>query len=113
MNDRASLLPGTLDLLVLKAVSLGESHGYGVLLRIQRISNGALEVQQGALYPALYRLEHRGWIESEWGTSENKRRAKFYRLTPIGRRQLRVETASWERLAAAMANALRATPREI
>jgi transcriptional regulator len=113
MSDQADLLPGTLDLLVLKAVSLGESHGYGVLLRIQQISKGALEIQQGALYPALYRLEHQGWIEGEWGRSENNRRAKFYRLTQVGRRQLGEETASWERLVAAMTAALSATPQEI
>lgn len=112
MTGQADLLPGTLDLLILKAVSLGESHGYGVLLRIQQISRGAFEIQQGALYPALYRLEHRGWIESEWGRSENNRRAKFYRLTQIGRGQLGAEMASWERLVAAMTAALSATPQE-
>src|ERR671928_2200391 len=94
----ANLLPGTLDVLILKAVSLGKLHGYGVLLRIEQISGGALQIQQGALYPALYRLEHRGLIESEWGVSENNRRAKFYRLTALGRRRLGEETASWERL---------------
>lgn len=113
MSDQADLLPGTLDLLILKAVSLGESHGYGVLLRIQQISKGALEIQQGALYPALYRLEHQGWIESEWGRSENNRRAKFYRLTDVGRRQLGEEQASWERLVAAMTAVLDATPQEL
>jgi transcriptional regulator len=113
MVNQAELLPGTLDLLILKAVSLGELHGYGVLLRIQQISKGALEIQQGALYPALYRLEHQGWIESEWGRSENNRRAKFYRLTQVGRGQLGEETASWERLVAAMTAALSATPQEI
>ena len=87
MNDAGGLLPGTLDLLILKAVSLGTLHGYGVLLRIQQISGGALQIQQGALYPALYRLEHQGLIDSEWGTSDNNRRAKFYRLTPAGRTQ--------------------------
>src|ERR671924_2135930 len=99
MPDQAELLPGTLDLLILKAVSLEELHGYGVLLRIQQISNGALTIEQGALYPALYRLEHQGLLETEWGTSENNRRAKYYRLTPAGRRRLREETESWNRLA--------------
>ncbi len=113
MNDTADLLPGTLDLLILKAVSLGKLHGYGVLLRIEQISGGALQVQQGALYPALYRLEHRGLIESEWGISDNNRRAKFYRLTAAGRQRLGVEVASWNRLADAIALALRSTPQEI
>lgn len=107
------ILPGTLDLLILKAVSLGRLHGYGVLLRIEQISGGGLLVQQGALYPALYRLEHQGLIESEWGTSENNRRAKYYRLTRIGRQRLGTETASWNRLAEAIARSLAATPQEI
>lgn len=113
MTESAGLLPGTLDVLILKAVSLGELHGYGVLLRIEHISAGALQVQQGALYPALYRLEHQGLIESEWGTSENNRRAKYYRLTAAGRRALKEETASWNRSAGAIQLALAATPREI
>ena len=113
MADNAELLPGTLDLLILKAVSLGKLHGYGVLLRIEQISGGALQVQQGALYPALYRLEHRGWIESEWGISDNNRRAKFYRLTPAGRERLGEEVASWNRLADAIGTALRTMPQEI
>lgn len=113
MTDQADLLPGTLDLLILKAVSLGKLHGYGVLLRIEQISGGALEIQQGALYPALYRLEHQGLIESEWGKSENNRRAKFYWLTAAGRRRLGEEEASWKRLVAAMTAALNATPQEI
>jgi transcriptional regulator len=113
MTDPAGVLPGTLDLLILKAVSLGELHGYGVLLRIEQISGGALQIQQGALYPALYRLEHQGLITSDWGTSENNRRAKFYRLTAAGRRRLGVETASWQRLAEAIARSLAATPQEI
>jgi transcriptional regulator len=113
MTTRADLLPGTLDVLILKAVSLGRLHGYGVLLRIEQISGGALEIQQGALYPALYRLEHQGVIESEWGTSENKRKAKFYRLTAAGRRRLGEEEASWKRLVAAMTSALNATPQEV
>jgi transcriptional regulator len=111
VNDQTSLLPGTLDLLILKAVSLGKLHGYGVLLRIEQISGGGLQIQQGALYPALYRLEHQGLVDSEWGTSENNRKAKYYRLTMAGRRALGVETASWNRLAEAIALALAATPQ--
>ena len=113
MNDASGLLPGTLDLLILKAVSLGRLHGYGVLLRIEQISGGALQIQQGALYPALYRLEQQGLIDSEWGTSENNRRAKFYRLTTAGKARLGDEMASWNRLADAIALALRTTRREI
>src|ERR687890_2120210 len=109
----AELLPGTLDLLILKAVSLGELHGYGVLLRLEQISRGALQIQQGALYPALYRLEHQGLIASEWGTSENNRKAKYYRLTATGRKRLGAETASWNRLAQAIARSLAATPQEL
>lgn len=112
MADSAGVLPGTLDLLILKAVSLGRLHGYGVLLRIEQISGGALSIQQGALYPALYRLEHQGLVASEWGTSEHNRRAKYYHLTAAGRRRLGEETASWQRLAAAMARSLAATPQE-
>ena len=111
MNDSTGLLPGTLDLLILKAVSLGELHGYGVLLRIEQITGGALQIQQGALYPALYRLEHQGLIESEWGTSDHNRRAKYYRLTAAGRARLGEETASWNRLAQAIALALAAKPQ--
>ena len=106
----AALLPGTLDLLILKTVSLDRLHGYGVLLRIRQITGEALDVPQGSLYPALYRLEHQGLIESEWGESENRRRAKYYRLTDAGRR-LEEAAAGWERLVAAMAAALHATPR--
>ncbi|MBC8088654.1 MAG: PadR family transcriptional regulator [Phycisphaerae bacterium] len=113
MNETTTLLPGTLDVLILKAVSLGKLHGYAVLLRIEQISGGALQIQQGALYPALYRLEHQGLIDSEWGTSDNNRRAKFYRLTALGRKRLGLETASWNRLAAAIALALSATPQEV
>ena len=113
MDDSQGLLPGTLDLLILKAVSLGRLHGYGVLLRIQQISGGALQIQQGALYPALYRLEQQGLIDSEWGTSDNNRRAKFYRLTATGRARLGDETATWNRLADAIAMALRTTRKEI
>ena len=107
------VLPGTLDLLILKAVSLGKLHGYGVLLRIEQISGGALQIQQGALYPALYRLEHQGLIDSEWGTSENNRRAKYYRLTATGRRRLGEETASWNRVAGAIARSLATRPEEV
>lgn len=113
MAGHAELLPGTLDLLILKAISLGRLHGYGVLLRIQQISGGALMIQQGALYPALYRLEQQGLIASEWGTSENNRRAKYYRLTAAGRRRLGEETASWERLAEAIGRSLAARPQEM
>jgi transcriptional regulator len=113
MSPSADLLPGTLDLLILKSVSLGDVHGYGVLLRIQQISGGALEIQQGTLYPALYRLEHQGLIESEWGRSDNNRRAKFYRLTKAGRRRLGEQAASWGCLVDAMALVLGATPQEI
>ena len=113
MAQNAELLPGTLDLLILKSVSLGKLHGYGVLLRIEQITAGALQIQQGALYPALYRVERQGLIDSEWGVSENNRRAKYYRLTSLGRQRLRDESASWNRLADAMAAALRATSQEI
>ena len=112
MGEPAELLPGTLDLLILKAVSLGELHGYGVLLRIEQITRGSLLAEQGAVYPALYRLEHQGLLESEWGTSENNRRARFYKLTAAGRRRLREETESWNRLATAIGAALRAKPQE-
>src|SRR6266702_768446 len=105
----ADLLPGTLDMLILKAVSLKPLHGYGVLLRIRQISKDALEIPQGSLYPALYRLEHQGLITAEWGQSENNRRAKYYTLTAAGRRRLREETAGWNRLASAIAAALNAT----
>jgi transcriptional regulator len=113
MAASAELLPGTLDLLILKSISLGKLHGYAVLLRIEQITGGALHIQQGALYPALYRLEQQGLIESEWGVSENNRRAKYYKLTSTGRQRLRDESASWNRLATAMATALRATSQEI
>ena len=112
MADRATLLPGTLDLLILRAVSLGKLHGYGVLLRIQQISNESLLVEQGTLYPALYRLEQQGLLSAEWGTSDNNRRAKFYTLTRAGRVRLRHETDEWTRFARAMAAALRPQPAE-
>ena len=113
MSKSAELLPGTLDLLILKSVSLGTLHGYAVLLRIEQITGGALQIQQGALYPALYRLESQGLIESEWGVSDNNRRAKYYKLTAAGRLRLRDESASWNRVSEAMAAALRATSQEI
>jgi transcriptional regulator len=113
MGKQANLLPGTLDLLVLKAVSLGALHGYGVLLRIQQISGATLTIEQGALYPALYRLEHQGLLQTEWGTSENNRRAKYYSLTGAGRKRLREEMESWNRLVAAIGGALAARPQEI
>ena len=113
MTDQAQLLPGTLDLLILKAVSLGPLHGYGVLLRIGQISGSALLIEQGALYPALFRLVRQGLLKSNWGTSENNRRAKFYELTAAGRKRFREETEGWNRLSIAMATALAAQPEEI
>ncbi len=113
MGKAAELLPGTLDMLILKAVSLTPLHGYGVLLRIRQITNEALDIPQGSLYPALYRLEHQGHITSEWGHSDNNRKAKYYRLTPDGRRRLREETAGWNRFATAVAAALNTTPGEV
>ncbi|HKT47821.1 MAG TPA: PadR family transcriptional regulator [Candidatus Acidoferrales bacterium] len=113
MPDQAQILPGTLDLLILKAVSLGPLHGYGVLLRIEQISRGALLVEQGALYPALFRLVRQGLLKAHWGASENNRRAKFYELTTAGRKRLRQEEDGWNRLAAAIASALKAQPEEI
>ena len=112
MGKTAELLPGTLDMLILKAVSLKPLHGYGVLQRIQQISGDALEIPQGSLYPALYRLEHQELIAGEWGVSENNRRAKYYTLTVAGRRRLREETAGWNRLASAIAAALSTRPEE-
>jgi transcriptional regulator len=113
MGKTADLLPGTLDMLILKAVSLKPLHGYGVLLRIRQISGHALEIPQGSLYPALYRLEHQGLITADWGQSENNRRAKYYTLTSAGRRRLREETAGWNRLATAIAAALNTTSEEV
>jgi PadR family transcriptional regulator len=108
-QDKAmDLLQGTLDLLILKAVSLGPLHGYGVLLRIQQISGEGLVIQQGSLYPALYRLEHQGAIASEWGESENNRKAKYYKLTPLGRERLGEETAKWQRMAGIIGTVLKA-----
>ena len=113
MDKQLELLQGTLDMLILKAVSLGPLHGYGVLLRIQQISGGALLIEQGALYPALYRLDRQGLLESEWGVSDNNRRAKYYRLTAAGRKRFRQETESWNRLVSAMGAVLGATPEEV
>ena len=113
MVSPVDILPGTLDLLILKAVSLGPHHGYGILLRIEQISGGHLPVQQGTLYPALYRLENRGLLEAEWGVSDNNRRAKFYTLTLEGRKQLRDERSSWEQIVAGMTAALRATSESL
>jgi PadR family transcriptional regulator PadR len=113
MNYEAELLPGTLDLLILKAVSIGPLHGYGVLLRIAQISGRALLIQQGALYPALFRLVRQGLLKTSWDKSENNRRAKFYELTSKGRKRLREETDGWNRLVAAIASALAAQPQEI
>jgi transcriptional regulator len=113
MARQAQLLPGTLDLLILKAVSLAPLHGYGILLRIGQISGQALLIEQGALYPGLFRLVRQGLLKATWGTSENNRRAKFYELTAEGRKRLREETAGWNRLASAMASALAAQAEEV
>jgi len=112
-SKTAELLPGTLDMLILKAVSLAPLHGYGVLLRIKQISGNALDIPQGSLYPALYRLEHQGLIESTWGQSDNNRRAKYYTLTTNGRKRLKEETAGWNRLASAIGAALNTAPDEV
>ena len=113
MTAQAQILPGTLDLLVLKAVSLGPLHGYGILLRIEQVSARAILIEQGALYPALFRLVRQGLLKANWGTSENNRRAKFYELTAAGRKRLHEETDGWNRLAAAMASVLSARPEEV
>jgi len=113
MPDQAQLLPGTLDLLILRAVSLGPLHGYGILLRIAQISGQALMVEQGALYPGLFRLVRQGLLKTKWGVSDANRRAKFYELTAAGRKRLQHETESWNRLAAAIASALSAQPEEL
>src|SRR5256714_13332088 len=110
MSDKAELLPGTLDLLILKAVSLGPLHGYGVLLRIGQLSKGALPVEQGALYPALFRLVRQGLLKTEWDKSDNNRRAKYYELTRKGRKRLREETEWWNRLTSAIATVIAAEP---
>jgi PadR family transcriptional regulator PadR len=111
-SEQLDLLQGTLDMLILKAVSLGPLHGYGVLLRIQQISGRELLIQQGSLYPALYRLEHQGAIASEWGESENNRRAKYYQLTAAGRDRLDAETSKWNRMSGIIDGILRATPEK-
>lgn len=113
MGKQLDLLQGTLDMLILKAVSLGPLHGYGILLRIGQISKERLTIQQGSLYPALYRLEQHGWIASEWGESENKRRAKYYRLTPAGKKQLKLETENWNRMADVIGQVLRTAAEEV
>jgi len=113
VTDQAQLLPGTLDLLILRAVSLGPLHGYGILLRIGQISDNALLIEQGALYPGLYRLVKQGLLKTSWGTSENNRRAKYYELTATGRKRLREETEDWNRLVAAMSSALAVQPGEL
>jgi transcriptional regulator len=113
MAKQVDLLQGTLDMLILKAVSLGPLHGYGVLLRIQQISKDRLEILQGSLYLALYRLEHNGWLTSEWGESENNRKAKYYQLTAAGRKQLQEETRKWNRMAATIAQVLNTAPEEL
>jgi PadR family transcriptional regulator, regulatory protein PadR len=110
MRKKVELVQGTLDMLILKAVSLGGLHGYGVLLRLQQLTAGRLQIQQGSLYPALYRLERQGLIASEWGESDNKRKAKFYTLTAAGRKQLKAETDSWSRFSAVVAGVLGAVP---
>lgn len=112
MADSTELLQGTLDLLILKALSLGPLNGYAVLLRIQQMSQDRLRIQQGSLYPALYRLEHRGLVKAEWGESENRRKARFYRLTAAGRRRLKEETGYWERLSTAIGLVLAAGPED-
>jgi PadR family transcriptional regulator len=108
-EEKTELLQGTLDLLILKAVTLGTNHGLGIARRIEQITQGTFQVKPGSLFPALHRLEEHGFLQAEWGESENNRRAKFYRLTPAGRRRLEAETQSWERVVAAMAHALAAT----
>ena len=113
LDNAAELLPGTLDLLILKAISLGPLHGYGILLRIEQITGNALAIEQGALYPALYRLQRQRLVATEWGTSDANRRAKYYRLTAAGRKRLREETEWWERLVAAIGAALKAKPEEV
>jgi PadR family transcriptional regulator PadR len=112
MGKPADLLPGTLDMLILKAVSLGPLHGYGVLLRIQQVSKDLLQIEQGSLYPALHRLEHQGLLHTEWGVSDNNRRAKYYRLTPAGEKRLTEEKVRWRLLSAAVANVLNTTLEE-
>ena len=113
MDRPVELLQGTLEILILKAVSLGPLHGYGVLQRIHQISGDRLQIPQGSFYVALYRIEHKGWLKGEWGESDNNRRAKFYRLTPAGTRQLRSETGKWEQMADVVSGILRTTPEQL
>jgi transcriptional regulator len=113
VDKQLELLQGTLDMLILKAVSLGPLHGYGILLRIQQISKDRLEIQQGSLYPALYRLEDQGWIGGAWGESDNKRKAKYYRLTAAGKRRLQTEAEKWNRMAKVIEGILSAAPEEV
>src|SRR5215469_14721586 len=113
MSKKIDILQGTLDMLILKAVSLGPLHGYGILLGIQQISKDRLEIQQGSLYAALYRLEHQGWITSEWGESENNRKARFYRLTASGKRRLQLEADKWNRMSEIIAGILGARSEEV
>ena len=112
-DEPAALVPGTLELLILKAVSLGERHGYGILLRLQQMTGGSLGIEQGALYPALYRLERQKLLQTSWGISENNRRAKYYKLTAGGRKRLREQTDGWNRIVAIMAGALSKRASEI
>jgi PadR family transcriptional regulator PadR len=113
VDKQLELLQGTLHMLILKAISLGPLHGYGILLRIQQISKDRLEILQGSLYPALYRLEHQGWITSEWGESENNRKAKYYSLTAAGKRRLQTEAEKWNRMTEVIAGILDTTPEEV
>ena len=113
MTESTDLLQGTLDLLVLQTLAAGPMHGWGVALRIQQVSQDVLQIGQGSLYPALHRLEYKGWIKADWGNSENNRRAKFYVLTAAGRKQLQTELASWERLSAAIALVLGRIPQVV
>jgi PadR family transcriptional regulator, regulatory protein PadR len=113
VSNQTQVLPGTLDLLILRAVSLGPLHGYGILLRIGQISGNALLIEQGALYPGLFRLVRQGLLKARWGKSDNNRRAKFYELTAAGRKRLSEETENWNRLAAAIGSALAAQPEEV
>jgi PadR family transcriptional regulator len=113
LGKQLNLLQGTLDMLILKAVSLGPLHGYGILLRIEQISKDRLAIQQGSLYPALYRLEHQGLIASEWGESDNKRRAKYYHLTAAGKKQLRIEAENWKQMANVIGEMLSLAPEEL
>lgn len=113
MPDAVELPQGALELLILKAISLGPLHGYGILLRIQQMSGDRLEILQGSFYPAIYRMESRGWISGEWGESENKRRARFYRLTSAGKRQLRTESERWSDMATVVASILKVAPGDV